>query len=257
MKPIIGITSNYSTLDFHGISTKIGTPKQEWQLLADDYIYSIEQAGGIPLILPVLRSHDDIALLLSKLDGLLLAGGSDVDPKYYNQEPKDGLGGLMPKRDYYEIELAKVAIRDTDLPILGICRGCQVLTVAQGGSLYQDTRYQKATGVKHRWSESPKEAQVHQVNIEPHSTFMAIFQKARMGVNSFHHQSIEQLGKGFKATMLSDDKTIEGIEMKGERFVVGTQWHPEMMVEHDDYYMKIFKELINRSQGDADSKRVL
>lgn len=254
MKPIIGITSNYSTLDFHGLSTKIGAPKQEWQLLADDYIYSVEQAGGIPFILPVMRSHDDIAMVLSKIDGLLLAGGSDVDPRYYNQEPMEGLGGIMPKRDKYEIELAKRALRDTTLPILGICRGCQVLTVATGGTLYQDTRYQKASSVKHTCIESPKEDPAHDVDIEAHSIFRDIFESDRIGVNSFHHQSIDQLGKGFKATMLSDDKTIEGIEMSGPRFVVGTQWHPEMMVEHDAYYMKIFEAFIAESQDGLEVK---
>lgn len=248
MKPVIGITSNYSTEDFHGISTKIGAKGQEWQLIADDYIYAVEKAGGIPLILPVLSSHEDISTILSKIDGLILSGGSDIDPRYYNEYPKDGLSIIMPKRDYYELTLAKVAIEKTNMPILGICRGSQVLMVSTDGSLNQDMRYQKSQSFKHTCVESPKYHATHSVTIENDSIFKEIFDKEVIGVNSFHHQSIDKLGKGFKVSMLADDQTIEGVEMVGDRFIVGTQWHPEMMVEKDSYYLSLFETFVNKSR---------
>ncbi len=255
MKPVIGITANYSTLDFHGISTKIGVAKQEWQLLADDYIYAIEMAGGIPIILPVLSNHEDIMNILGKLDGLILSGGSDIDPKYYNQLPAEGLGSIMPKRDNYEIELSKKAIYETNLPILGICRGSQTLTVATNGMLYQDMRYQEQKSFKHTCVESPKHHPIHDVIIDDNSIFNNIFGTDRFGVNSYHHQSIEKLGNGFIATMLAEDETIEGFEFDSDRFIIATQWHPEMMVEHNPFYLKIFEALIeNCKNGGTNGK---
>lgn len=249
MKPIIGITANYSTLDFHGISTKIGVAQQEWQLLANDYIYAIENAGGIPLILPVLSEKEDIKEILGKLDGLILSGGSDIDPKYYNQYPQEGLGGIMPKRDSYETVLARTAVHETELPILGICRGIQMLTIATDGQLNQDMKFQKATPFKHTCIESPKYHPIHDVIIEENSIFKKIFGANKIGVNSYHHQSIDEVGNGFRVTMTADDKTIEGIEMTGDRFILGVQWHPEMMVEHDSYYLKLFKAFIESSKN--------
>ncbi|WP_240840137.1 gamma-glutamyl-gamma-aminobutyrate hydrolase family protein [Acidaminobacter sp. JC074] len=250
MKPIIGITSNYSTHDYHGTNLKIGAPEQEWQLLADDYIYSIKEAGGIPVILPVLSEVEDIKSLLSKIDGLLLSGGSDIDPKYYNQSPKEGLGGLMPKRDAYELELAKIALYETDLPILGICRGCQTLTVVSGGTLNQDTRYQAESPFKHAIVESPKHLPSHDASLEVDSKLYKVFGVDKLGINSFHHQSIDRLGKYFLATMHASDETIEAIELSGERFVIGTQWHPEMMVEKNPSYMKVFEAFVESCQND-------
>ena len=118
MKPIIGITANYSTKDTFGISEGIGAINQEWQLLADDYIYSIEAAGGIPVILPVLKDLDILSDLLNHLDGIIFTGGKDIDPNFYGQYPTKELGQLIPERDRFEIELAKLAISKSDIPHL-------------------------------------------------------------------------------------------------------------------------------------------
>jgi len=252
MKPIIGITSNYSTSDSHGIATSIGAKKQEWQLLADDYIYSIEAAGGIPVVLPVMTSVENIKPFLEKLDGLVIAGGSDIDPKYYNQYPKKELGGVMPKRDQFEIELSKFALFEMNIPILGICRGCQVLNVITNGTLHQDMKYQKPEAFNHACLSSPKHHPIHEVTVKQDSLLHSIFGDEKIGVNSFHHQSLDKVGEGFEASMLADDQTAEGIELRGERFVVGLQWHPEMMTEHNSYYLKVFNAFIeNCTSGGA------
>lgn len=248
MKPIIGITSNYSDNDIHGTSSKIGAKHQQWQLLADDYIYSVEVAGGIPVILPVVKDVETIKPLLEKLDGLIVSGGSDIDPKYYGQYMKKELGGIMPKRDDFEIELVRYALYETDIPILGICRGCQVLNVVAGGTLYQDMSYQESTLMNHACLQSPKYYPVHSVMIDEASRLSQIFETETIDVNSYHHQAIETVGKGFKVVMRAPDNTSEAIEMEGERFVMALQWHPEMMTEHDEKYLKVFNAFIDECQ---------
>jgi len=244
MKPIIAITANYSTNDTIGTSAKIGAPKQDWQLLADDYIYSVEKAGGIPIILPVVKDVETLIPLLKKVDGLLISGGSDIDPKYYGQYMKNELGGIVPKRDKMEIELVRHALYETDIPILGICRGCQLLNVVAGGTLYQDMSYKENTLMNHACLQSPKYYPVHEAVIERKSKLSKIYESESVRVNSYHHQAIDELGEGFNVSMYAPDKTCEGIELEGDRFVMALQWHPEMMTEHDKNHLNIFEAFI-------------
>ncbi len=246
MKPIIGITANYSTKDTFGISEGIGAIKQEWQLLADDYIYSIEAAGGIPVILPVLKDLDILSDLLNRLDGIIFTGGKDIDPNFYGQYPTKELGQLIPERDRFEIELAKLALSKSDIPILGICRGCQLLTVATEGTLFQDMKYQKSTLFNHACMNSPKHHPIHTAKVDANSLIHDVFNKDQLNVNSFHHQAVDQLGKGFRVTMSADDDTVEAIEMSPDRYVVGIQWHPEMMTKEHPEYLKIFTDFVKR-----------
>ncbi|MBF4693407.1 gamma-glutamyl-gamma-aminobutyrate hydrolase family protein [Fusibacter ferrireducens] len=246
MRPIIGITANYSTNDSFGISEGIGAIKQEWQLLADDYVYSIEAAGGTPVILPVLKDLDQLSDLIKHLDGIIFTGGKDIDPNYYGQYPTKALGLLIPERDRFEIELAKIVLSESNIPVLGICRGCQLLTVATGGTLFQDMQYQKSTLFNHACTNSPKHYPIHNAQVDTHSLIYDIFNTDQIRVNSFHHQAIDQLGKGFKVTMSADDNTVEAIEMPPERYVVGIQWHPEMMTREHPYYLKIFTDFVKR-----------
>ena len=152
MRPIIGITANYS---FDGASQcreGIGTPGQEWQMLADDYITAVTRAGGLPLILPLIRGEDREALwaeLLDQVDGVLFSGGNDVDPLLFGEISTGKTGGLIPARDEQELWMANYLLKHTRKPILGICRGIQFLNVALGGTLYQDLPAEHPSEIVH------------------------------------------------------------------------------------------------------------
>jgi putative glutamine amidotransferase len=245
MKPIIGICANYSSNDQHGSIEGLGLPKQEWQLLADDYILAIENAGGIPLIIPVTQNSESLIEIIDLLDGVLFTGGSDIDPQFYNELPKEGLSVIEPKRDAHELNLARKVLKDTDIPLLGICRGIQILNVVDGGTIYQDLKNEWISDMNHTVLKAPKYHPTHDVKILEDSRLSKIFDATDILVNSFNHQAVKTLGSSFEATMKAPDGLIEGIEMPGERFVVAVQWHPEMMIEKYPYYNKLFEAFVN------------
>lgn len=240
MRPIIGICTNHSFNDQVGHVSDLGFKGQDWQLIAGDYIKAVELAGGSPVILPVVDELDSIWDFVKNLDGIVFTGGSDIDPYYYGEKPDNKLGTINPFRNQHEVELCKRVIKDTEIPILGICRGLQLINITCGGSLYQDLESQRDGGHNHRLSIFPKIYSSHQVTIEAESKLGKIFGKEKIGVNSFHHQAIKDLGKDLVITMKAEDGLIEAIEMKGSRFVVAVQWHPEAMIEKDQEYLKLF-----------------
>jgi putative glutamine amidotransferase len=251
LKPLIGICASYSSESSPGKQTGLGLPGQEWQLLADDYILSIERAGGIPVILPVTEKIETCELLLSKLDGIIFTGGSDIDSQFYGEHPSYEQGTIEPKRDKHEVELAKKVLFTTNLPVLGICRGIQLLNVATGGSLYQDLKKEKPEGINHAFTNSPKYHSVHEVSILRDSMLYEIYKSESNAVNSFHHQAIKKLGNEFEATAFSPDGFIEGIEWKGDRFVLAVQWHPEMMVDQVPEAMPIFTRFVKECSSSS------
>ena len=249
MKPIIGICANYLSDDAVGLAAGIGAKNQEWQMLADDYIVAIERAGGIPVILPVTEDIETLTPLLQKLDGVLFSGGSDIDPNLYGEYPKLGLGVIEPKRDIHELKLAQKVLLDTNIPVLGICRGMQLLTVATGGKLYQDLATQKPEGINHSVPKAIRHHAFHPVRMEVDSILYNVFQTDELRVNSFHHQAVKELGKGFQATMFAPDGIVEGIEWEEpNRFVIAVQWHPEMMEGQVDTIRPIFNAFIEASK---------
>lgn len=244
MRPIIGICTNHSANENIGILTELGFAGQDWQLLAGDYIRAIERAGGVPVMIPIVEDPQTLEPILGRLDGILFSGGSDIDPQYYGELPRYGLGKINPVRDAQEVALAKKVLYEMNLPVLGICRGIQLLTVASGGTLYQDLKSQRPEGLNHTLNIAPKYHPTHPVDIQPGSRLYEIFGKERIGVNGFNHQAVKKLGKDFKATMLAPDGLIEGMELVGERFVIGLQWHPEMMIDKYPEYLLIFKAFV-------------
>ena len=234
MKPLIGITCNYNEYNGIGRLTCLGMEGQDWNFLAGDYVYSIERAGGIPVLIPQCSSEEQISSLLDRLDGVLISGGHDVDPQHYNARLKSCCGDLSPKRDRQDIAVVRCAYQKK-LPILAICRGIQIMNVAFGGTLYQDLALEGGFEY-HSCRTSPRNNRVHEILTDEGSILRAVFGD-RLRVNSYHHQGVRDLGTNVSAAAHSEDGVIEGIELTGGNpFSVGVQWHPEMMFDCPDQY---------------------
>lgn len=171
---------------------------------------------------------------------MVLTGGGDVDPQMYGEDPIPNMGSIDPKRDHFELEITRWAL-GIGKPVLAICRGHQVLNVAAGGTLYQDIPSQIKGSIKHR-GKAPVYYPSHKVRVQEGSKLHGMFEKAELGVNSFHHQAVKDLGEGLVATAWAPDGVIEAMELPGETFVLGVQWHPERMI--DGEMLKIFQAFI-------------
>ncbi|MBM3236793.1 gamma-glutamyl-gamma-aminobutyrate hydrolase family protein [Candidatus Poribacteria bacterium] len=244
MRPIIGITCGSDV----SVSSTGGRVYRQ-NSVGFDYISAIEHAGGTPIVLPIVENQECISSFIDIMDGLLLSGGGDIEPSFFNEEPIPELGNIDPDRDRVEMLLAKAAL-EQDLPVLAICRGIQVLNVAAGGTLYQDISQAKAFGVgepcehskeilKHRQS-APGWHASHTIQIEPSSLMYEMFGKQTGRVNSFHHQAVRDSAAGFYISARSIDGIIEAIESKEYRFMLGVQFHPEMMFQHHPEAANIF-----------------
>ena len=204
------------------------------------YIMSVEEAGGIPILLPPTMNAD-FKILLEKVDSVLLTGGVDVDPVVYGEAPIPNMGKIDPLRDHFEINLARKVL-ELKKPLLAICRGIQVLNVAAGGTLYQDINSQIENPFKH-YQQAPTHHPTHKVSLKTGSKLHGIFNKNELMVNSFHHQAVKDLGHRFGATAWSDDGVVEAMEIEDNIFVLGVQWHPERMIEGE--MINIFEAFIN------------
>lgn len=232
-KPIIGVSSTET-------ENSAGAPLT--------YINSIKRAGGVPLVIPTTNDKDEIARILEIVDGIVMTGGEDIDPlKWFGEEPVRPMGTIVPKRDEFDILLIRMAV-EKGLPVLGICRGEQAMNVAFGGSLYQDIPSQvKGTFVKHSQS-APRNYGTHTIEIEKGSKLRKILNIETAAVNSYHHQAVKDVAKGFKVTALSKDGVVEAIEKEGKQFVVGVQFHPEGFVSMgDDTFLPLFEALVKEA----------
>ena len=221
LRPVIGITANF------------GDKGAE---LAEGYFRSIEMAGGIPVVIPITENHIELAALLDRIDGLVLSGGADINPLYLGEDPIPQLGSINPRRDRMEILLTRLAY-DRQLPILGICRGIQVLTAVLGGKLYQDIQAQSESSfpIKHS-QDLARGVASHFVDAVPGSIVQTLLGD-RFAVNSFHHQAVSKCGPLLRPTAYSADGIIEAVESTEYKSVVGVQWHPECFILEDDRCM--------------------
>ena len=211
-KPVIGITPMYDA-------------ETERYSLKGEYTTMLEGLGAIPLLLPLTADPAVLDYFLELCDGLLLSGGSDIAPEHYGQQDEGLCGPILPLRDEMELSLCRRAVK-LDKPLLGICRGHQVLNVALGGTLYQDLKVQMGTDMQHQVPR-PVGGFVHAVAITPESPLAQLQGKGAMTVNSRHHQAVRELAPGLEVQATAPDGTIESVWMPEKRFVWGVQWHPE------------------------------
>ncbi|NMA60405.1 MAG: gamma-glutamyl-gamma-aminobutyrate hydrolase family protein [Firmicutes bacterium] len=205
------------------------------------YIQAVISAGGTPILIPY-QPKEQIRALIELLDGLVLPGGIDVDPNRYGQNPVIECGEIDPYWDELDLTAAGFAL-ERDIPVLAICRGIQVLNIALGGSLVQDIPSQITEPIKHT-QEAPRWYATHDVSIQSGSMLKEIWGTAPTRVNSYHHQAVGSLGKGLRVVATAPDGVIEAVESGEHRFVLGVQWHPELMVEHYPAARRIFSHFV-------------
>jgi putative glutamine amidotransferase len=234
VRPLIGLTGRRRRAGEVG-----GFPDSLADLRLDVYLVGyadeVSAAGGLPVHLPV--GVDPIPYL-DHLDGIVLTGGADIDPERYRAQP-DGHGHYEPERDQFEFQLLDAALAK-DLPVLGICRGLQVLNVHAGGSLFQDVPDHSRVDV------DPTRA-VHNVSFEPGSRLHGLYGQ-ETEVNSLHHQCVDRLGAGLAVSGRAGDGTVEAVEMPG-RDVLAVQWHPEMRHQREPVFAWLVEQALLRAQA--------
>lgn len=233
-QPIIGVTPHYD-----GENNRI--------CIASNYLNSIKEAGGAPILLPLESDHASLLRISEVCDGFLFTGGPDISPFRFGEETLQQCGEIMPKRDEMEEALFHIAM-DSGKPVLGICRGIQVLNVFLGGTLYQDIPTQYPTS--HNLSHSQKSARnvlTHSVLIEKDSLLYDIVQKDHIQVNSFHHQSVKDIAPSLKIAGTSMDSMIEAVYLPGHKFFLAVQWHPEHLIHDSMDALLLFKAFVNAS----------
>lgn len=210
------------------------------------YIQAILSAGGTPILIPY-QAQQNLRQTVALLDGLLLPGGIDIDPTRYKQNPAQGCGRIDPLWDQLDFAALDLAL-ERNLPVLAICRGMQVLNVAYGGSLIQDIPTQIEGAMKHR-QEAPGWHPTHTFDLMDGCLLTRIWADAPTRINSFHHQSVSALGRGLRVSAAAPDGVIEAVEAVDRKFVLGVQWHPELMVEHCKGAQRIFMKFIEAASG--------
>lgn len=204
------------------------------------YIEAISLAGGIPLILPIVDHEEQFKKQMSLIDGLLLCGGDDVHPLFYGEEPQPALGSTFSERDRHELRLIE-HVKKVGKPMLGICRGMQLLNVAFGGTLYQDIPQQfPAQDLCHLQNNAPSTAE-HKVLLTPGTLLHQIFDRSELHVNSLHHQGIKKLAPSLRASAHASDGMIEAVEGTDGSFLLGIQWHPEQMIASQPAMQALFE----------------
>lgn len=240
-KPLIGISGSV-IIDDGGIF-----PGYHRSYVNEDYVDSVIQNGGVPYIIPFNENDEVIKMQLDNVQGLILSGGHDVDPRFYGEEPKQKIGATWPERDHFDMRLLKLA-EDNGIPVLGICRGAQIINVAHGGTLYQDLSYRSEETLKHMQGHSPS-LPTHGMKVKKNSKLATVLGKTEFRVNSFHHQLIKEVAPDLIATATAPDGVIEGLENKNGS-VLAVQWHPEMLHKNKNvaFMNNLFKWVVDNAK---------
>lgn len=236
-RPLIGCATYRKTVD--------QVPPIEVYGLMPAYIQAVLAAGGLPVLIPLGLSTENLQALFARLDGVLIPGGGDVEPAQYggnNDDPTvrdvDGL------RDRSELTLIRHALR-TDTPLLAICRGLQIFNVALGGSLWEDIHSQMPGAMRHDYLENGRrDLLAHEVSLQPGSLIHNILGADHIPVNSLHHQGIRALAPDLWATATAPDGLIEAVEVAGHPFALGVQWHPENILQAEPRMSCLFEQFV-------------
>lgn len=212
--------------------------------VGETYVRAVHEAGGVPVIVPPMLKDFDWHPLLLRLDALLLSGGEDIAPLHYGEGPESWLGGVDEERDASELGLVGQAL-DLQIPILGICRGHQLLNVVLGGTLYQDLTAQLPQALEHALVPGrPMESIAHSVTIEADSRLAGVLGGVEFGVNSAHHQSVRSPGEGLRVVARSEDGVVEALEIPDHPFCLSVQWHPEAMLKVNPTMEPLFRAFV-------------
>jgi putative glutamine amidotransferase len=235
MKPVIGVLAHPSFND-HGLILN--------HSIGGDYIASLIKAGGAPLIIPVTTDSELLAQYAQLCDGFLVPGGIDVNPVCFDEGPHPLLGETSLTFDRFELKMIELILK-AGKPMLGICRGIQIINVALGGTLYQDLSLQSPETFRHVQKDEGRTGITHHVDFVPGSRLHGIFGD-RLYVNSFHHQAIRKLGDELTVTARASDGTIEAVECSTYPYLVAVQWHPEnFIVLEEDPMLPLFEDFIS------------
>lgn len=231
MRPIIGITTFNET----------NSRGSRFNSVNYNYIKAVHMAGSTPVLIPVTDCDERIDDYIDLVNGILFTGGVDVAPLYYGENPIKEVHSIDAKRDEFELKLFNKAF-GTKLPILGICRGMQLINVALKGTLFQDINSQIPDSLGHYPNNIQSDVLYHSIEIVENTILANIFNSKEININSFHHQAVKDLGEGLKASAFSKDGIIEAMEgvYSNGQIILGVQWHPEGLVVKHEEFRKLF-----------------
>jgi putative glutamine amidotransferase len=240
--PLIGITPDV------GVAPRPGKKAEPLIVLQERYSRAVQDAGAVPLVLPIIPALAGMRKAIGSLDGLIVSGGNfDINPRLYGEEPIKAMRNILEERTHFELGLINLALA-RDMPLLGVCGGAQAINVALGGSLYQDIQTQVAGAAEHERG-SLKDIGGHAVSIVKGTKLRKIVGRKSLEVNTTHHQAVKKLGKGLIVNAAAGDRIVEGIESRRHAFVLGVQWHPEFLVPQDQVQKKIFAAFVRACRG--------
>ena len=228
MKPIIGITTDVKDGCF---------------VIEEKYAYSIAKSGGIPYLIPSIPENNNFVMdIIGRIDGLLLPGSRDMDPKFYNEKPHPKLRPMSIERTKFEFSALNIAVKRS-IPVIGICGGMQLINVFFGGSLFQDINAYIPNALPH------ENGSHHHINIIKDTLLSKIIAAEEILVKSYHHQSIKRIGEDLRLCAETSDGIVEGIESEDKTFVLGIQWHPEL--EETEISNSIFSKFVEECESAA------
>ncbi|MCD8158521.1 MAG: gamma-glutamyl-gamma-aminobutyrate hydrolase family protein [Clostridiales bacterium] len=233
MKPVIGVTPLFDS-------------GRDSIWMVPGYMEGITAAGGIPLILPLKADKNDIEEIFSLCGGFLFTGGNDVNPEIYREKLTSDCVDINKDRDSLETELFGLCLK-YDKPVLGICRGIQLMNALLGGTLYKDLPKEHPTGIDHHMK-PPYDVPCHSVTILKNTPLHKLLKKDSLEVNSYHHQVVKTLAPALSPMAVSEDGLTEAVYMPDKKFIQAVQWHPEFMFEKSPDQLALFKEIVDNSR---------
>jgi putative glutamine amidotransferase len=222
MKPLIGITTHLSNNEYG--QTRV--------ILQQAYVQAVMQGGGVPVLIPSLVAQDGWEVLYAHLDGILFSGGGDIALDHFAGDPHPRIADVEPGRDSVELKLIHAAASDGK-PFLGICRGCQLMNVAFGGTLYTHLPDQFPDALDHSYPGNLRHVLVHEVKIEEGTRTADVLGEPIVRVNSHHHQGLKDIAPALRSAGYSPDGLVEAVELPDHPFALGVQWHPEWLTDQE------------------------